>query len=171
MFLLEFYLLFKQLNKWEEIIMDIFKMIYGWLGLVPIFAIFFYFKKMEGKYKSINKGTIKTFYLYDILGFAGIICIPYAIVGIFLVGGIHVTTLIFNFILIILSIFSLLCFIYAKVYKIEYSSNFFIIKKLKNSIKYGYDEVDVIIKPTLFRVYKNEKKNMHYITQIPTKFI
>lgn len=138
--------------------MDIFKMIYGWLSLLLVFIIVFYYKKMEIRYKNVGKGTIKWVYLYDILGLTGIICIPYSIVAIFLVGGFNTATVICNSILFLFFIFSLFCFICAKLYSIEYSGNFFVIKKFKNNVKYNYDEVDVVIKQSLFRVYKNGKK-------------
>lgn len=82
---------------------------------------------MEIRYKNIAKGTIKWVYLYDILGLTGIICIPYSIVAIFLVGEFNTATVICNIILFLFFIFSLFCFICAKLYSIEYSGNFFVI--------------------------------------------
>lgn len=138
--------------------MDIFIMIYGYFGFLLIIGMFLYFKKVDKKHNNVNKGIIKPLYLYEDLGFTGIVFFPYTIVAMFLCNGICADTLVFNCILFILFILSVFCFVYAKVYRIEYSKDSFVIKKYKTSVKFYYNEINVVIKPTLFRIYKNGKK-------------
>ena len=138
--------------------MDILKIIYFVLDVVLIGCLIFFVKKGEKNYKNVDKGIIRQHYYYYAFGISGIICIPYSMIGIFLFVGFNLATIIINctaFYVLILSIFS---FIYAKTYCIEYSKDFFIIKKFKKQVRYNCDEVDFVLKPTYFKVYDNGKK-------------